>query len=301
MKLAYIYIACHGHSGSTLLSKLFGTNPSMLNLGEIKHFDEYYLKNDSCGCGLLLQECPFWQAVANDLQQQDIVVRKKFPTDGYRSKSRLLNQLYQAILLFSPQFNKILSLIPNTIENKNQRATSNHWKLINTIARKAQRRILIDKSMSISRFLELLQTKPNHIDMYLLHLVRDGRANSYSYYRRYNTQLDKAANQWKEINQRIELIKKIRTIKKTTLVRYEDLVNDPTKTINHIIDKFDLTISFDKSIELEQTFDHSVGGNEDRHSGYKSIKLEEKCKKGISNKELEQIELIASRLNNKYG
>lgn len=64
-----IYIAGYGRSGSTLLDIILGSHPSILGLGELRHFFKYYRKATAlCSCGEPLTRCHFWGPIYNDFE-----------------------------------------------------------------------------------------------------------------------------------------------------------------------------------------------------------------------------------------
>jgi hypothetical protein len=62
-----VYVASIGRSGSTLLELLLGAHPDVVTTGELHLWPhELGLKKSRlpCGCGLPLEECPFWTEMA---------------------------------------------------------------------------------------------------------------------------------------------------------------------------------------------------------------------------------------------
>jgi len=59
-----VYLGGAGRSGSTLLERLLGAVPGVATLGEVVHLPSRGLVDgETCGCGHLLTECPFWGEV----------------------------------------------------------------------------------------------------------------------------------------------------------------------------------------------------------------------------------------------
>lgn len=67
MKTKITYIAGLGHSGSTLLDLVLGTNSQVVGLGEIMPFLKRQDRNidykSTCSCGKLGSECDFWSNI----------------------------------------------------------------------------------------------------------------------------------------------------------------------------------------------------------------------------------------------
>lgn len=59
-----IYIAGSGRSGSTLLERVLGELPGVVNVGElIDLFRRTAPRGERCGCGRAFADCPFWHGV----------------------------------------------------------------------------------------------------------------------------------------------------------------------------------------------------------------------------------------------
>jgi len=56
-----VYIAGSGRSGSTLLERMLGAAPGMVNIGElVDAFRRVVPGDERCGCGDRFSACPFW-------------------------------------------------------------------------------------------------------------------------------------------------------------------------------------------------------------------------------------------------
>ena len=297
--ITYLYVACRGHSGSTLLAKMLGCFPQILNVGEIKHFDRYFDQAKKCGSGELLPDCSLWKGVVEKLQPNYVgSMQNTFPTDGVR-KGKITNFIYHLSLLFWPGLVKWWAKWPGSIAAENKRSIENHWSLIQTATRLSNRSIILDKSMSCSRFMELAIFKPPNVKLHLIHLVRDGRANMFSYMRRYNDTPEQAIRGWAGVNQNIERCKHFFWKGNTTLIKYEELSSAPEATCQKLMRKAGLNSL--GSIDIERSYDHSIGGNEDRFTGYKTIRLDQKWEQGLNRKSMKKFAQIGSTLNRKYG
>lgn len=297
--MKYIFIACQGHSGSTLLSKLLSLHSEGLSVGEVKHFAAYFDKNDTCGCGEPLQQCSFWtQVVASD-PFPDPFNEDNFPLEGVR-RGRWINYFYLFTLFSGSWLYKLLSRFPLTLQAINQRNAQHHWKLMQAAAQVSGKSVIIDKSMSISRYREILLTQPPGVEFLLIHLVRDGRANMYSYMQRYAYTAIRAARRWRRINRKIETAKLLTTSHNVLELRYEDLIAKPKQVCRNIFKQFDLDFNVQLD-DLSQAFDHSIGSNEDKLIGYQKIRPDRRWEEKLSEEELAIFEKIAGKLNKKYG
>jgi glycosyltransferase involved in cell wall biosynthesis len=60
-----IYIAGSGRSGSTILERVLGEMPGVVNVGELIDLARRSRDDERCGCGLAFASCPFWIAVGD--------------------------------------------------------------------------------------------------------------------------------------------------------------------------------------------------------------------------------------------
>ena len=297
--MKYIFIACQGHSGSTLLSKLLSLHAEGLSVGEVKHFAAYFAKNDTCGCGEPLQHCPFWTQVVASHAFPNPLNEDSFAMEGVRSRG--WSDYFYFFTLFSwPWLYKLLSRFPGTLQAVNWRNAQHHWALIQSAIQISGKSVVIDKSMSISRYREILLTQPPGVEFLLIHLVRDGRANMYSYMQRYAYTAVRAARRWRRINRKIETAKLFSAGHNVLELRYEDLIANPEQVCQDIFRQIGLefTVQLD---DLSQAFDHSIGSNEDKMVGYQKIRLDRRWEDRLSEEELAVFEKIAGKLNKKYG
>lgn len=70
-KLKVIAISGTGRTGSTLLSLLLTQDNSVFNLGQMRHHERAYARDDACSCGTNLQDCAVYgdATPGADLQQ----------------------------------------------------------------------------------------------------------------------------------------------------------------------------------------------------------------------------------------
>jgi hypothetical protein len=75
-KKTIVYIAGEGHSGSTLLDMILGSQPDTFSAGELRFLAEKGIKNrEYCACGSVVPECAVWGEIIakwNDLRILDL-------------------------------------------------------------------------------------------------------------------------------------------------------------------------------------------------------------------------------------
>jgi hypothetical protein len=193
------YICGSGHSGSTLFDLLLGSQPGFRSFGEIERTLLKIGKGEptTCTCGAAGPDCDFWSEVLARLHRHGLAPGQKAPVrallarvgGGTWSRTRLeLRLLYRAL-----------------------RDCSNC-------------RVVVDSSKSLRHLLVLQSIRD--LDVYPIHLVRDGRAVAFSNARK-GRDLVAGAAAWKKSNDQIVQALGSNGNGKPIRVRYEDLVTGP--------------------------------------------------------------------------
>jgi hypothetical protein len=297
----YIYIACRGHSGSTLLEKLLATSPEVTALGEICHFSHYFDSGEhSCGCGQAVRDCEFWSAVVRELGlSHEADLDAQLPTDGYRRNESWRNLPYHLALLGPDAALRVAERGRYGLAVRNLQSATNHWRLVDAVSRVADTRVLIDKSMSASRLLEVARVAPRDVRICAIHLIRDGRANVHSHLVQFGTTVEHGAAEWRRNNVNIQrAFRRAATLARMT-IRYEDLCAQPAETLAEIARRFELGVTFEPS-QLQAT-NHAIGGNQAKLTGYASIALDERWRTALTPAQREVFERVAGSLNRRYG
>ena len=297
----YIYIACRGHSGSTLLEKLLATSPDVTALGEICHFSHYYDSGKPlCGCGAPVRECEFWTAVVRELGlSRDVKVNSLLPTDGHRARESWRNLPYHLTLLGPEAALRYAERSRYGLALRNLESASNHWRVIEAISTVASTPVLIDKSMAPSRLLEVVRVAPQDVRVCAIHLVRDGRANAHSYVAQFGLPIEQAAADWRRTNVNIRrALWRLRDLPQMQL-RYEDLCARPVETLASIAERFGVALRFEPS--MLESANHAIGGNSAKLTGYGAITLDERWRTELTAAQHGAFERIAGELNRRYG
>ena len=170
-------------------------------------------------------------------------------------------------------------------------------QIIDIICHLQQGEIFLDGSKEAIR-LKLLNLA-SYWNLKVLHLVRDGRGVTNSYMRHYNVSMEKASQEWchtyRECN---GVIQELRNDTYVT-IHYEDLCRNPQETMTKIYDF--LGLEADLGDLQFKSFEHHILGNQMRLASTEEIKLDEKWKIALTNRELEIFEHTAGKLNRLYG
>jgi hypothetical protein len=111
--------------------------------------------------------------------------------------------------------------------------------------------------------------------------------------------METAAREWSRIHRECDrMVRKLAT-NACIRVHYEDLCRDPDATLAKIYDFLGLNV--DSSDLQFRSSEHHILGNQMRLRSTEEIRLDEKWKSGLTEKDLEVFEEIAGKSNRFYG
>lgn len=256
-----IYLMGAGHVGSTILDIVLGTHPHIESLGEISKFHRFgWLCDDNrkCACGASVYDCSFWLQVrqkwADMIGDDDVgrylALQKRFE-DSRSGWVRLLWSNYKPPSEFTEYMRKTEALYEAV-----QQVSGKHY--------------LVDSSLSPRRAYVLAMNP--HIDLYLIHYVRDGRGCIWSLKKPGKQTLTKVytpAPAWRTTKywitanlQSAWVFNSVRE-EKRQMIRYEDFVTDPAMTLKKLGAWLgeDLSCLVSGSTLKSGQVRHTVGGN----------------------------------------
>ena len=261
-----VFLGGLGRSGSTLLERMLGELPGVTCLGEVVHLWQRALRSDErCGCGAPFSGCPFWQEVGRrafggwDRLDAEEVLALKHRVDRTRHVPRLgLPRLRRAV-------RRDLAAYVALYE-----------RVYAAAAEATGAEVLVDSSKHASLAYCLRWSR--RVDLRVLHVVRDSPAVAQSWAKevrrpevthggdelmpRYG--LLRVAARWTVDNLMFDVLSLLGT--RTHVIRYEDLVDDPWRTLSAAARHADLPhahrdLGFigDSGVHLRRT--HTVAGN----------------------------------------
>jgi hypothetical protein len=258
-----IYIAGAAHSGSTLLDLMLNAHPEIVSVGEMLKLNRQLGFRDPerrtyapCSCGApSLMQCRFWSAVDAETRA----------TNG-KSLAEL-------------------DVLDSGMRDPSHAANVALFKAIATVSGK---NFIVDSS-KIPRRLDQLMQFPE-LDVYPVHLVRDPKGQIASVMRKHGGFLKNIL--------RYEIVQEqIRRRLKTaphSVVRYEDLVRDPERSLKSILQP--LGLSFDRrQLRWAEADKHIVAGNHMRYQTTSSLVLDEKWKDRLSATQQRIVDLGTTR------
>lgn len=258
-----LFVGGSGKSGSTLLGALLGERQALLNVGEMNlYWSKRLDPSERCGCGAALAECPFWAAVAADLED-----------DG-------VDPVRMAVLAERLEAPRAL---PHVLSRRRGGDKSAVWaelatgtaKLYRAAYRHSGANFLVDGS-KLATHLSLLRDLPA-TDVRVLHLIRDGRAVAWSWERK--RRRARAGSQegsgmrrhgsvladlviWHVQNFAIAMLS--RGFVHATRVQYEAVAMAPVRTLSRALAclNVEAPASADAANRLAGECGHAIGGND---------------------------------------
>jgi hypothetical protein len=278
------YLGAIGRSGSTLVSRVLGSLPGAVSVGELCWIWTYgVLRNRTCGCGQPFLECPFWTGVgqrafggwdgvdagrANDLRRS-VTRHRRTPELLVRPVGRFAHDVDEYVGLLGP--------------------------LYRAISAESGGAVVIDNSKQPE--VALVARQARGVDLRVLHLVRRSHGVAYSW-TKHVARADKDGREmlrkspakvcagWLSDNALFETMG--RTGSPRLLVRYEDFVSAPRDATRDIAAFLDLAVTeeelpFEGPTSVRLATDHSVWGNPMRlQTGAIPLRPDEAWREGLS-------------------
>jgi hypothetical protein len=229
-----IVIAGVGRSGSTLLERLLLERSAAVGVGELRYVWERGLLNDQlCGCGRAFSACPFWSEVSNAADLRNAADRA-VPLVTTLNRTRRLAWM------------RWPKLANATRQEAQARYVELFEPLYRAIGEVAGSDLVIDTSKIPTHVVTL--ARGLSLPIVVVHLIRDSRAVTHSWQRKRprpeipssDEEMDRpsplnVAMTWDVQNAALRATG--RTDDRFVVIRYEDLVADPTTTVDLLLDE----------------------------------------------------------------
>ena len=266
-----IYILGTGRCGSTILEIVLGSHPKIQPTGEFHGIPfPRWMPGTVCSCGRSYEECPLWTRVREDYSRRvdfgrQLASQERF--EYYRSLPRALMYRWAA----SPEI------------REHARGMAD---LIRVIAKESGKEIVAESSKSAARGYAYTLARYEGLDVYFIHLVRDGRGYLYSetkepdgagYGQRKVVQSPSRITLRWALENLVAQILCSRPRDRYLRVRYEDFVSQPVE----VLERIGRFVGVDMTPVLETVrqgqpipIGHLIGGNRLRFGT--TVKLESK-------------------------
>ncbi|MDZ7627735.1 MAG: sulfotransferase [Parvularculaceae bacterium] len=269
-RVKVVYIAGYGRSGTTLLSIALEQHSAIFSAGEIHELTRHaWTENTFCSCGEHLQACAFWAGV----------MQRWLPPE----QVEFLGAYVSAQKRFEPMAYSRVGVRESEAFGDFAVTTA---ALLREIASAAGKNVIVDSSKMPGRAWALAQM--DLIDLYVIHLVRDGRGVAWSLSKSYARDVKaglqreikpksalRTSLRWSMVNLAAEGLRRVVGMERYLRVRYEDFVAEPLPVMTKIGEMIgvDLTASGAQLAAGEgMRAGHQIAGNRLRLNP--SIKLE---------------------------
>jgi UDP-N-acetylglucosamine transferase subunit ALG13 len=294
-----------GRSGSTLLERAISTVPGVTGLGEVVHLWERGLtENQRCGCGKPFAKCPFWTHVG------------LHAFGGWASVDRAAALADRRDVVRTRHIGALLTGLESPARRlRRLRLVRRLDALYEAAAIESDAQVLVDSSKHPAWAFAL---RSSRADIRCVLVVRDPRGVAYSWGKavvrpeitdreqlmpRYRPAV--AAAQWAMYDLLFRLLRLARV--PTHVVRYEDLVDDPRRTVAGVlrfagmpVDESSLAALRPGSVTLD--VDHTVAGNPMRFTtGEVPLRRDEEWRDRMPKRARAVVSAVTAPLRARYG
>ncbi|HEX2644182.1 MAG TPA: sulfotransferase [Thermoanaerobaculia bacterium] len=301
-RINFVYIMGHGYSGSTLLTFLLGAHPQIATIGELyiaprsKTSPEEFL----CSCKTPIRDCSFWQQVTRGMEERghdfdvwDSDLEFRAPDGGVSDvilravqRGRLLETAREIGLRTVPKARRELG-----------RLLRRHEDLVRVISRIKGAGTFLDSSKRPERAV-YMQRIPA-FDMKVIHLIRDGRAVSYSSMKNLGIGPQEAADSWVADNSASELAKSHFPAERWMTLRHEDVCARPDEMLQKVYEF--IGVPAKDGVRDFRAAEQHIIGNRMRLANTSEIRLDERWKQALTPEQMTVIEDRVGPLNRRYG
>jgi Sulfotransferase family len=270
-RVRVLYIAGYSRSGSTMLDSILGQIHGFFSTGELYYvWGRNVLDNTVCGCGTPFRDCNVWKRVFEDAFGGIDAVE---PREMVRLQDSYTRTRHLPLVLV-PWGRRLLA-------SRLKRYLGCLEKLYHAIQDSTGCTVIVDSS-KVPLYGYLLNTIPT-IDLYVVHLIRDPRAVSYSwlktrllpplpgkdepiYMDRYSP--TKSSIFWAITNVAVEVFWR-RQSGRYLMLRYEDFVDRPQQSLQRILELMHEqnprpSLPFVAGRTIELGANHTTSGNPSR-------------------------------------
>lgn len=298
-----LYITSSGRSGSTLIDMLLGGHSKITSTGEFHRLSLYSRQNELCTCGQSILNCTFWQRVArigakrlNAKCEIELVCQKEVMV-RIDNIGRVRDVIEKGLMVsgIRPPW----SLASCIVGKEHREAAENSLFWLDCIRAAEKTPVVVDSTKDVRRLKLYYLRAPKSLRV--LYLVRDGRAVTASAIRRSGCDMTDAARIWVAQNRAILAALSGMPRKQIHFVRYEDFCKDPKAHLESIC--YFLGLTFEpQMLRLNKAIRHNIGGNPMRFRRHEQqIKLDERWKKELGDRDLVDFSIIGGKLTEQLG
>jgi len=248
----------------------------MFGMGELKGIE--YIANGremNCACGAAVERCEVWSHVLSAVDDgMHVSIRQKM-LDVLTGRARYFAKTGE---------------IDNATYIRQQEA------VYTALQARTGAKVLIDSSKMPERPMLLEGSKV--VAPIMLHIIRDPRAVTWSYVRKYG-KWSSHLFPWLKSNQKIEILKR-RFQGKVVTIRYEDLVADPEKVLREVMTVIGLDFA-PTMLAYRDAAQHQLAGNRMRLKKEGGISRDTSWEKDMPRGLRTIVSAVSAPLARKYG
>jgi hypothetical protein len=286
----YVFLASSPYSGSTLLSFLLASHPSVATISDVSGRRRAgQMDTFRCSCGRRMVDCEFWtrlreRAAQRGLGDLDLAdFQLGFDTTHGGPLSRI-----QARSLRWPAVERLRDrvLAPLGVADSMRDVGMRSWALANAVMDLTATTVFVDASKERLRIRYLERYLP--VRPRVIHLVRDVRGVVESTLRRgkRSDPMDRIAREWARTNDSIEQQLRELPAERRLRIRYEDLCGDVTGTLRAAF----AFVGVDPHAELAPIgHEQHMLGNQMRLSAPSDVRLDERWRAALERDDAQAI------------
>lgn len=291
-----LFINSYQRSGSTLLGMLLDYHRAIIYLGEVRNVHEYLECNKTDFNGDLLTECGFWKTVCDNLPDNPLRLFTKVSSSSHlRGFCPKISRI-----LISPLFDELTSKFFPVLR-PDIHAYENIRKYYMAASASTDAQWLVDSSHQTPEARD--HARIMGADIKVVFLSRDGRGVVSSIMKRTGDSAKSATKNWKRFILRAQKFHSTLPSSQFLKVKYEDLCGKLPEELDKIA-VFLGVENFINQLDRNGMIHHFVGGSSTlRYNNNKTlnIRLDEKWRGSMSQKDLVTFERIAGKLNRSLG
>lgn len=311
-KSKLIYICSGARCGSTITDMFLGGHSAIASLGEVNFLGNAIRLDQFCSCGRPFNRCDYWRLIFDRLKHETGIdlLRQPYAYPLWDARARVIvDHDYQDWLFHTRFYVKrawlgIRDKLPDGLHYKcpippsYSSALQNKMRLVSIISEEWDKKIVVDSSKNPWEAQELSIRFPGQV--LIVFVVRDGRGVYFSK-RTSGFSKSDSIKGWRRYY-RNALPKLLKRVPKSCLLimKYEDLASRPEYWGSEICSRVGITYE-PKMMDLNSNVRHMASGNDTRFLAAKGIRLDERWRRDLTNREFEYFEKHAGNLNRELG
>lgn len=298
-KIKLLYLVSAPYSGSTLVSLLLGSHPDIATVGELSGPDPRIPSQEyPCSCGVTLVNCPFWREITDRMAQKGITYSILKQNKQWRVSNRVLHHLLTRPFKFpiAQSIQKYFLIKVPPFKNRISTYLLQNVCLIKEVKEYYCAQAFLDTSKDLDR-VQLLKLSPE-LDVYIVHLVRDGKGQTCSKLKR-GFSMKNAAHSLVNFDRRALNLQTLGVRNRYISIRYENVCQNPVQELSKVAKFAGLGRSF-----LEKDFschDIHVLGNMMCLNFTGKVDEDQEWSNALSESDLKVFMRIAGKRNKIFG